>query len=80
MPFVALASGVADFTADTTNASSGDGTLLFGLDISVPLAQICFVAATVQIAPAGEGEARDTSAWAVDLIFAEGCDWLCPAP
>ncbi len=80
VPFVALASGVADFTADTTNASAGDDTLLFALDTSVPQAQIHFVDATVQIAPAGEGEAGDTSAWAVDLIFAEDCDWLCPAP
>ena len=42
----------ADFTAGTTNASSGDDALLFGLDTSVPLDQIRFVAATVQAAAA----------------------------
>jgi len=80
VPFVTLANGVADFTADTTNASAGDDTRLFGLDTSVPLGQVSFVGVTLQIGPAGEGEAGDSSAWAADLVFAEDCDWLWPVP
>lgn len=77
VPFVALASGVADFIADTTNLSTGDDTLLFGLDNSVPLAQVRFVDALVQITPVGEGEASGSSvlAAAVDQIFADEL-WL----
>ena len=73
VPFVALASGVADFVADTTNLSTGDDTLLFGLDTSVPLDQVRFVDASLQITPTGEGEASGPSALAaaVDQIFAD---------
>ena len=77
VPFVALASGVADFIADTTNLSTGDDTLLFGLDNSVPPAQVRFVDALVQITAVGEGEASGSSvlAAAVDQIFADEL-WL----
>lgn len=75
--FVALASGLAEFTADTTDLATGDDTLLFGRDTSVPFDQVLFVDASLQIAAAGEGEADPSSDWAadVDQAFAEA-DWL----
>lgn len=80
VPFVALASGVADFVADTTNHSTGDDTLLYGLDNSVPLDQVHLLDASVQIGPRDEGESSGPSAFAAaaDQIFADEADWLLP--
>jgi ELWxxDGT repeat protein/VCBS repeat-containing protein len=80
VPFVALAGGIVDFVADTTNHSTGDDTLLYGLDTSVPLDQVRFLDASVQIVPQGEGEASGPSAFATaaDQVFAEEADWLLP--
>ncbi len=80
VPFEALASGVADFVADTTDLGTGEDTLLFGLDTSVPLAQVRCVNATLEITPTGEGEASDLSAFAaaVNRIFSDETDWLLP--
>jgi len=75
--FVALASGRVEFTADTTNLSTGGDTLLYGRDTSVPFDQVLFVDASLDITAAGEGEADASSGWAadVDQAFAEA-DWL----
>lgn len=78
--FVALASGLAEFTADTTDLATGSDTLLFGRDTTVPLEQVLCLDAALQITAAGEGEAHEMSARAddVDLVFAEAEDaeWL----